>query len=106
LLCALTVAAALPAPVSEVTVFDDRARIVREARVELTGRGPFVLPVLPASVRPDSVRVEARGAEVRRVDVRSVSWTPLPVESARKLLAALDSLDDSLAANSAAQATH
>jgi len=46
----------------DVTVFPDRAEIVREARVDLpTGSSTIQFPDLPYGVEPDSLRVTARG---------------------------------------------
>ncbi|WP_163998749.1 mucoidy inhibitor MuiA family protein [Pyxidicoccus caerfyrddinensis] len=85
------------APISAVTVYSDRARVVRTASITVSGTQRVELPRLPDFVDPDSIRVEAQGAEVSSVDVRPASAPPFPQQEARKLLATLDGLDDDLA---------
>ncbi|MCP3097353.1 mucoidy inhibitor MuiA family protein [Myxococcus sp. K15C18031901] len=84
------------APITGVTVYSDRARVVRTANVTLSGPQRLELPRLPDGVSPDSVQVEAQGAEVTSVDIRPASPSPFPQEEARKLLATLDRLDDDI----------
>ncbi|MCY1023407.1 mucoidy inhibitor MuiA family protein [Pyxidicoccus sp. MSG2] len=85
------------APISAVTVYSDRARVVRTATLTVSGTQRVELPRLPDFVDPDSIRVEAQGAEVSSVDVRPADAPPFPQQEARKLLDALDTLDDDLA---------
>ncbi|MCY1017572.1 mucoidy inhibitor MuiA family protein [Pyxidicoccus sp. MSG2] len=85
------------APISAVTVYSDRARVVRTATLTVSGTQRVELPRLPDFVDPDSIRVEAQGAEVSSVDVRPASAPPFPQQEARKLLDTLDTLDDDLA---------
>ncbi|QSQ28423.1 mucoidy inhibitor MuiA family protein [Pyxidicoccus parkwayensis] len=85
------------APISAVTVYSDRARVVRTATLTVSGTQRVELPRLPELVDPDSIRVEAQGAEVSSVDVRPASAPPFPQDEAKKLLGALDKLDDDLA---------
>lgn len=84
------------APISAVTVYSDRARVVRTATVNVTGTQRVELPPLPIFVDPDSIRVEAQGAEVSSVDVRPAGAPPFPMQEARKLLETLDGLDADL----------
>ncbi|HEX5753751.1 MAG TPA: mucoidy inhibitor MuiA family protein [Archangium sp.] len=88
---------AVDAPVTSVTVYSDRARVVRTARVALSGTQRVELPLLYGSVDPASIRVEAQGAEVTRVDIRSVESEALPATLASKLVTELERLDDQLA---------
>jgi hypothetical protein len=88
---------AVDAPVTSVTVYSDRARVVRTARVALSGTQRVELPLLYGSVDPASIRVEAQGAEVTRVDLRPVESEALPATEARKLVTELERLDDQLA---------
>jgi hypothetical protein len=44
------------APVTDVTVFSDRARVVRTARVSLSGTERLELPLLREGVDPESIR--------------------------------------------------
>ncbi|MBF5043758.1 mucoidy inhibitor MuiA family protein [Aggregicoccus sp. 17bor-14] len=87
---------AIDAPVTDVTVFSDRARVVRTARVSLSGTERVELPLLREGVDPESIRVEADGAEVLRVDIRPVSRAAFAADPARKVLAELERLDDAL----------
>ncbi len=88
--------AAVDAPVTSVTVYSDRARVVRTARVSLSGTQRVELPFLFGSVDPASIRVEAQGAEVSRVDIRPVDARALPATEARKLVTELERLDDQI----------
>lgn len=85
------------APITAVTVYSDRARVVRTATLNVSGVQRVELPRLPDLVDLDSIRVEAQGAEVSSVDVRPASAPPFPQAEARKLLDALDTLDASIA---------
>ncbi|WP_257453349.1 mucoidy inhibitor MuiA family protein [Archangium lipolyticum] len=89
--------AAVDAPVTSVTVYSDRARVVRTAKVTLSGTQRVELPPLYGSVDPSSIRVEAQGAEVARVDIRSVDSQALPATEARRLVTELERLDDQIA---------
>lgn len=61
----------LEAPIVEVAVFGDGARVVRRGRCRLdTGAQEVVVRNLPATLERDSVRVIARGAQVRLLDVQ------------------------------------
>src|SRR4051794_14061942 len=97
MMLALLTALAVKAAVSQVTVFSDRARVQRVADVQVDGRTPVELPLLPDSVDAGSIRVEASGAEVRKVDIQHVQPDEFPVDEARQLLAQLEKLDDALA---------
>ncbi len=97
LLLLLTLAAAVDAPVTEVTVFSDRARVVRTATVATSGAQAVELPPLPQSVDPSSIRVEATGAEVKRVELTRLEDDELPVDEAKLLISALQAADDELA---------
>ncbi|WP_204485648.1 mucoidy inhibitor MuiA family protein [Archangium primigenium] len=98
--------AAVEAPVTSVTVYGDQARVVRTAKVTLSGTQRVELPRLYGQVEPDSLRVEARGAEVTRVEVRPVTSEPLPGSEARRLITELERLDDRLAQVRAEHAAH
>ncbi|WP_395833402.1 mucoidy inhibitor MuiA family protein [Archangium violaceum] len=88
---------AVDAPVTSVTVYSDRARVVRTARVALSGSQRVELPLLYGSVDPSSIRVEAQGAEVTRVDIRPVQSDVLPPTEARRLITELERLDVQIA---------
>ncbi|ATB28815.1 mucoidy inhibitor MuiA family protein [Melittangium boletus] len=87
---------AVEAPVTSVTVYSDQARVVRTAKVGLSGAQRVELPRLYGTVDPSSIRVEAQGAEVTRVEVRAVASDPLPTSEARRLITELERLDDRL----------
>ena len=85
---------AIPAPVSSVTVYSDRARVTRTAEVTVNGKASVSLPLLPDSVELTSIVVEAVGAKVERVDLARVAAEDFPQKQARELLAKLEQLDD------------
>ena len=84
------------APVTHVTVYADRARVVRTAHVTLDGAETLEFPLLPEAVDPATIRVET-AAELSRVDIEHVGADAFPQARARELLTALDALDDDLA---------
>jgi hypothetical protein len=86
--------AAVPAPVSQVTVFTDQARVTRTATVTVSGTIEF--PALPDAIDATSVRVEAQGAEVRRVDLERLTPEAFRTAEAKRLLEALDAVDTEL----------
>jgi hypothetical protein len=88
---------AVDAPITSVTVYSDRARVVRTAQLNVSGTQRIELPALRGTVDSASIRVEAEGAEVTRVDLRHLSAEALTTTEARKVLDALDRLDDQLA---------
>lgn len=94
LLPSLLVLGAVQAPVTQVTVFTDQARIVRSAQVSSPGVVEF--PPLPDTIDVSSVRVEAVGAEVRRVDLERLTPAAFQTAEAKQLLAALDAVDTEL----------
>jgi hypothetical protein len=106
LVAAGLVHASTEAPITAVTVYSDRARVVRTATLNVSGTQRFELPRLPDLVDPDSIRVEAQGAEVSSVDVRPASAPPFPEEQARKVLGTLDTLDQSIARLEAERAAY
>jgi hypothetical protein len=89
--------AAVQAPVAEVTVFSDRARVTRSAELAVEGTQVVRLPPLLDSIDPSTVRVEAQGAEVVRVDLSPLDEDAFPTLEARQLLEALERKDDELA---------
>ncbi|MDQ3263532.1 MAG: DUF4139 domain-containing protein [Myxococcota bacterium] len=88
--------AAVEAPVTEATVYGDRARVVRTATVEVSGTTAVELPLLEESVDPASLRVEADGATVDRVELQRAAPEEFPETAARRLLGELEALDDQL----------
>jgi hypothetical protein len=92
-------AAPVDAPIAEVTVFSDRARVRRRGRVAAGKAGVAIvrLPDLPGAAFLDTVRVAAEGARVLRVEATPVERDRLSIEQAVKLLDELDQVDDALA---------
>jgi len=90
------IATAIDAPITSVTIYSDQARVVRTAQLTVAGTQRVELPQLRGAVDADSIRVEAEGAEVARIDLRTVSPEALLATEARKVLDALDRLDDQL----------
>jgi len=95
-LLSLTALAAIDAPVREVTVYSDRARVVRAASLTANGVQTVELPLLLETVDTNTLRVEAQGAEVRRVDVAFVDAQDVPADEAKALLVKLEQLDDQI----------
>ncbi|MCP3061272.1 mucoidy inhibitor MuiA family protein [Myxococcus sp. K38C18041901] len=98
--------ASTEAPITDVTVYSDRARVVRTASLQLSGAERLELPLLPEAVDPSSIQVEAEGARVASVEVRPAQPPPFPVEEATLLLATLDRLGDELARVTAEHQAH
>jgi len=96
LLATLAAAPPIDAPVTAVTVYSDRARVVRTASVNVSGTQKLELPLLNATVDLSSIRVEAQGAEVKRVDIGPVQDDEFVPDEARKLVSELEKLDDDL----------
>ena len=85
--------AAIEAPVTQVTVFTDQARVVRTANLTLTGNQSLEFPPLRDSADVASMRVEAVGARVRRVDIERIEPEKLRTEEAKQVLAEIEKLD-------------
>src|SRR5439155_21550366 len=96
-LLSLAALGAIDAPVREVTVYSDRARVVRAASITVNGVQVVELPLLLETVDTSTLRVEAQGAEVRRVDVELVDAQDVPADEAKALLQKLEQLDDQIA---------
>ena len=94
ILAALSALAAVDAPVTDVTVFSDRARVTRTATVELAGTRAVELPPLPDTVEADTLKVEVRGGTLVRVDIAPLRPEQMPADDARALLEQIAKLDD------------
>ena len=106
LVTALAVQTAVEAAVSQVTIYSDRARVVRTADLSVEGTTRAELPLLPDSVDTSSIRLEvsgasssglARGVEVQKLDIAHVEPDDFPLGEARELLGRLEKIDDQLA---------
>lgn len=77
----------LAAPITDVTVFRDGARVVRSGALSVDpGRQPVVFRNLPAALDPASVRIAARGPDLALLNVevrRGYGADPLREETAR-----------------------
>jgi hypothetical protein len=88
----------IEAPIVEVTVFSDRARIRRRGRAPAKAGARVVrLPDLPGATFLDSVRLSATDARVLRVVAAPIARERLEIEQAKKLLDELDAVDDAFA---------
>jgi uncharacterized protein (TIGR02231 family) len=103
-----TPAPGLDAPITDVTVFTDGARVLRAGVTQLAaGPSSLLIGSLPASADTASVRVAARGRDLSLLNVevhRRVSTEPLREQTARlraeveRWRAAVQALDDEDAA--------
>ena len=97
MLIALLTALAVEAAVSQVTLYSDRARVVRTADLRVDGTARAELPLLPDSVDTSSIRLEARGVALQKLDIAHVEPDDFPLGEARTLLGQLEKIDDQLA---------
>ncbi len=97
MLIALLAALAVEAAVSQVTLYSDRARVVRTADLPVDGTARAELPLLPESVDTSSIRLEARGVALQKLDIAHVEPDEFPLGEARTLLGQLEKIDDQLA---------
>jgi hypothetical protein len=87
------------APIGEVTVYSDRARMRRRAKVKLkAGIHPVRLPDLPGAVMLNTVRVECRKARVLRVETVPVERERFSIDQVEEHITKLEALTDKLAA--------
>lgn len=88
-------ATALEAPIAEVTVYSDRARIRRRGR---HNAGPGVhalqLPDLPGAVLLDTVRLSCKGGRVLRIEVTPVERERTSIDQVVELIEKLEQLRD------------
>ncbi|MBL8910422.1 MAG: DUF4139 domain-containing protein [Archangium sp.] len=92
----LTLGAAVEAPITQVTVFTDQARVVRTAAVQVGANTTIEFPPLRDTADVSSIRVESSNAEVKRVDIERIAPEKLRTEAAKKVLAEIDKLDTEL----------
>jgi uncharacterized protein (TIGR02231 family) len=91
----------MEAPISEVTVYTDRARVTRRGTVHLqAGEQRVSVDNLPATLQDDSVRAGGRGAGVRILGVEVVRQfvTEAPEANVAELQKELEALQDQDAA--------
>lgn len=92
----LLLAAAVEAPITQVTVFTNQARVVRTAQLPVDGTRELEFPPLRDNVLLDSIRVEATGAEVQRVSLTRLTPDALRGAEVKPLLDDLEKLDTEL----------
>lgn len=92
----LLLAAAVEAPITQVTVFTNEARVVRTAQLSVDGTREFEFPPLRDNVALDSIRVEATGAEVKRVDLTRLTPDAIRSADVKPLLDEVEKLDTEL----------
>jgi hypothetical protein len=91
-------ATVVAAPVVDVTVFSDRARVLRRANVDLkAGIHNLRLPDLPGAVMLNTVRVKCKGARVLRVETTPVQRERFAIEQVEELIDRLEKLTDQIA---------
>ena len=91
-------AAAVDAPIDQVTVFSDRARVRRLATVGLgAGVSTLRLPDLPGGTMLDTVRVTSSSGRLLRVEALPVERDRFSIAQVEKLLDALDAVNEAIA---------
>jgi uncharacterized protein (TIGR02231 family) len=87
----------IEAPIAEVTVYTDRARVTRRGSVHLaSGEHTLTLDGLPTTIQDDSVRVSGRGANARilGMDLSREYVTVAPETDLAELKSRLEALQD------------
>ncbi len=86
------------APITQVEVFSDRARVTRKARIPASkGVNVLRLPDLPGATWLDTLRADAKGATVLRVEAIPVQRERIGIAEVDALLVRLESQADALA---------
>src|SRR5687768_3979874 len=88
----------LDARIDQVTVYSDRARILRRIRADAkAGVSAWRLPDLPGGVLLDTVRVSAKGARVIRAEASPVEREVISIDQVKGLLDELEKTTDRIA---------
>lgn len=91
-------ATVVDAPIDQVTVFSDRARIRRRARLEVgAGARALRLPDLQGSVLLDTVRVSVKPGKVLRVETTPVQRERISLDQVDGWIEELEKLSDEVA---------
>src|SRR5439155_858008 len=77
-------------PITDVTVFSDRARITRSGALPVSGRQRLELVSLGDTTDVSSLNVESSGADLETVELLPPEEDQLPVTEAKTLLKALE----------------
>ncbi|MFN3201493.1 MAG: DUF4139 domain-containing protein [Bradymonadia bacterium] len=90
-------ASPVEAPIDEVVVFSDRARITRRGMLA-PGKGmrTLRLPDLPGGTQLNTIRLEARGARVLRLEAAPIEQDQVAIAEVETLLKDIEGLDDQL----------
>jgi hypothetical protein len=89
----------IEAAIENVTVFSDRAKVVRRATVNLdNGIHKLGLPDLPGAVMINTVRIECSGARVIRVETVPVERERFSIEQVEEQISKLEAITDKLSA--------
>ncbi len=88
----------IAAPIARVTVFEDRARVLRRATVDVpAGASTWRLPDLPGQADVGAVRATVTGAgRLLRLEANPATRERLPLAPAAQLLDRLDAAQDGL----------
>ncbi|MBW2704296.1 MAG: DUF4140 domain-containing protein [Deltaproteobacteria bacterium] len=85
------------APIAQVTVFSDRARVRRRASQSLkAGVQVLRLSDLPGGVMMNTVRVACRGAQVLRIETIPIERERITIDQVDELVAKLELMTDKL----------
>ncbi|MFW5878344.1 MAG: DUF4140 domain-containing protein, partial [Myxococcota bacterium] len=88
----------LTAPIADVIVYGDRARVVRRGEAALTaGVNVVALPDLPGGTWIDTIRVRAGDAKILRMEAAPVERLRSGIELVEELLETIEEFDDHLA---------
>lgn len=90
----------IDAPIARVTVYSDRARVTRRAKLQQLAGGvqALRLPDLPGAVLLDTLRVTSTRAKVLRVEATPVERERSSIDQVEGLLAKLEEMGDRIAA--------
>ncbi|MCC7387110.1 MAG: mucoidy inhibitor MuiA family protein [Deltaproteobacteria bacterium] len=88
----------LDAPIAEVTVFSDRARVRRRAKIELAAGATAVRwPDLPGATLVDTVRVSGGKGTVLHVEAAPIDRERVSIDQADQALDRIETLTDQIA---------
>lgn len=91
----------ISASVEEVTLYSDRARVLRRGKAVLEkGQGRLEMQNLPKGIEMDSARARLRGkVRLLSMDLKTVNYVETPSTDARELERALEEKTDALGLN-------
>ena len=90
-------AVSVKAPISNVTVYSDRAMLERTSKIGLSsGINVLKLPDLPGAVMLDTIRLEADGAKVLRIETVPIEKERMSIEQVDVLIDKIEALRDKI----------